>query len=218
MKIKPLLLRRTKKEILDQLPEKQETKVSIAFEDRQMEIYRDIALSYNQKVQETMLKDGEASVQLQMLTALLRLRQACSDPAGLPNVRYEKVPPKIEALLDSVKEIVESGESALVFTQFLQTLEHTAKIMQQVGIPVFTLHGGIPTKQRQKILADFNEVKGGAVLVMTLKTGGVEVAPSCSTFVQGRPGDTLLIRGEYTGPAHSYIENGVIPPGGVCAG
>ncbi|MGE5086104.1 MAG: DEAD/DEAH box helicase [Bacillota bacterium] len=183
LKIKPLLLRRTKKEILDQLPEKQETKVSIAFEDRQMEIYRDIALSYNQKVKETMLKEGEASVQLQMLTALLRLRQACSDPAGLPNVRYDKVPPKIDALLDSVKEIVESGESALVFTQFLQTLEHTARIMQQAGIPVFVLHGGIPTKQRQKILADFNEVRGGAVLVMTLKTGGVGLNLTKASYV-----------------------------------
>lgn len=183
LKIKPLLLRRTKKEILDQLPEKQETKVSIAFEERQKEIYRDIALSYNQKVQETLLAQGEASVQLQMLTALLRLRQACSDPAALPNVRYEKVPPKLEALLDSLKEIVESGESALVFTQFLQTLEHTSAILKAANIPVFVLHGGVPTKQRQKILSDFNKVEGGAVLVMTLKTGGVGLNLTKASYV-----------------------------------
>ncbi|HWU43786.1 MAG TPA: DEAD/DEAH box helicase, partial [Bdellovibrio sp.] len=183
LKIRPLLLRRTKKEILDQLPEKQETKVSIAFEDQQREIYRDIALAYNQKVQESIAVQGEASVQLQMLTALLRLRQACSDPAALPNVRYEKTPPKIEALLDSVQEIVESGESALVFTQFLQTLDHTCKILQQANIPVFSLHGGIPTKQRQKILADFNKTPGGAVLVMTLKTGGVGLNLTKASYV-----------------------------------
>lgn len=183
LKIRPLLLRRTKKEILDQLPEKQETKVSIAFEDRQKEIYRDIALSYNQKVQETLAVQGEASVQLQMLTALLRLRQACSDPAALPNVRYEKVPPKIEALLDSLREIVESGESALVFTQFLQTLEHTCKVLKEAGIPVFALHGGVPTKQRQKILAEFNKTEGGAVLVMTLKTGGVGLNLTKASYV-----------------------------------
>ncbi len=183
LKIKPLLLRRTKKEILDQLPEKQETKVSIAFEERQKEIYRDIALAYNQKVQETFLAQGEASVQLQMLTALLRLRQACSDPAALPNVRYEKVPPKLEALLDSLKEIVESGESALVFTQFLQTLEHTASILKAANIPVFVLHGGVPTKQRQKILSDFNKIPGGAILVMTLKTGGVGLNLTKASYV-----------------------------------
>jgi len=183
LKMKPLLLRRTKKEILDQLPEKQETKVSIAFEERQKEIYRDIALSYNQKVQETLLTQGEASVQLQMLTALLRLRQACSDPAALPNIRYDKVPPKLEALMDSLSEIVESGESALVFTQFLQTLEHTAKILRAANIPVFVLHGGVPTKQRQKILSDFNNTAGGAILVMTLKTGGVGLNLTKASYV-----------------------------------
>lgn len=183
LKIRPLMLRRTKKEILDQLPEKQETKVSIAFEERQMEIYRDIALSYNQKVQESLLTQGDASVQLQMLTALLRLRQACSDPAALPNVHYDRIPPKLEALMDSLQEIVESGESALVFTQFLQTLEHTADLLHKAGIPVFVLHGGIPTKQRQKLLADFNNTQGGAVLVMTLKTGGVGLNLTKASYV-----------------------------------
>lgn len=183
LKIKPLLMRRTKKEILDQLPEKQETKVDIAFEERQMEIYRDIALSYNQTVQDTILSQGEAKVQLQMLTALLRLRQACSDPGALPNIKYDKVPPKLEALKDSLQEIVESGESALVFTQFIQTLEHTAKILKQCNIPVFVLHGGVPTKQRQKILSDFNNIEKGAVLVMTLKTGGVGLNLTKASYV-----------------------------------
>lgn len=183
LKIKPLLLRRTKKEILDQLPEKQETKVSIAFEERQMEIYRDIALSYNERVQESLMTQGEASVQLQMLTALLRLRQACSDPSALPNVKYDRVPPKLEALRDSLTEIVSAGESALVFTQFLQTLERTASMLKAEGIPVFVLHGGIPTKQRQKILSDFNQTAGGAVLVMTLKTGGVGLNLTKASYV-----------------------------------
>lgn len=183
LKIRPLLLRRTKKEILDQLPEKQETKVSIAFEEKQKQIYRDIALAYNQRVQETMKADGEASVQLQMLTALLRLRQACSDPAALPNVKYDKVPPKLETLLDSLGEIVESGESALVFTQFLQTLEHTESLLRRAGIPVFVLHGGVPTKQRQKTLADFNNLDGGGVMLMTLKTGGVGLNLTKASYV-----------------------------------
>lgn len=183
LRTKPLLLRRTKKEILDQLPEKQETKVSIAFEEKQKKIYRDIALAYNEKIQETMKDSGESQVQLQMLTALLRLRQACSDPGALPQVKYDQLPPKLEALLDSLREIIESGESALVFTQFLQTLEHTEKMLKEVGIPVFVLHGAIPTKQRQKVLREFNECAGGAVLVMTLKTGGVGLNLTKASYV-----------------------------------
>lgn len=183
LKTKPLILRRSKKEILDQLPEKQETKVSIAFEERQKQIYRDIALAYNERIQKSIAELGEAQSQLQMLTALLRLRQACSDPGALPEVKYEKTPPKLEALLESLQEIIESGESALVFTQFLQTLERTEKLLRAAGIPVFVLHGAIPTKQRQKILKDFNETAGGAVLVMTLKTGGVGLNLTKASYV-----------------------------------
>ena len=187
LKIKPLLLRRNKKEILSELPEKQETKISIAFEEKQKEIYRDIALSYNQRVKDTIeandTASGKASVQLQMLTALLRLRQACSDPGALPNVKYPHVPPKLSTLLESISEIVESGESALVFTQFLQTLEHTAKILRNANIPVYVLHGAVPTKQRQLILAEFNGNSKGAVLLMTLKTGGVGLNLTKASYV-----------------------------------
>ncbi len=183
LKIKPLLLRRTKKEILNQLPEKQETKVLITFEDEQREIYRDVALAYNNSVKDAVSQKGEGSVQLQMLTALLRLRQICSDPAALPNTVYKKVPPKIETLIESLREIIGSGESALVFTQFIQTLEHTQKLMIKNKMPVFTLHGGVPTKQRQQILSDFQSYSGGAIMLMTLKTGGVGLNLTKASYV-----------------------------------
>lgn len=209
LKMKPLLLRRTKKEILDQLPMKQESKLSIAFEDQQKEIYRDIALSYNRQIQDALtditagakptddidndnIEDANQfvsnekaapNVQLQMLTALLRLRQACSDPAALPNVKYDKIPPKIQTLLESLEEIISSGESALVFTQFIQTLNRTAEVLKKNNIPVFVLHGGIPTKQRQVILSEFHHLKSGAVLLMTLKTGGVGLNLTKASYV-----------------------------------
>ena len=183
LKVKPLMLRRTKKEILSQLPDKQESKVSIAFEERQKEIYRDIALSYNNSIKTSLEVETEGSLQLQMLTALLRLRQACSDPSALPNVKYERIPPKLETLLDSLQEITESGESALVFTQFLKTLERTVNVLKEKGINVYSLHGGISSVQRQKILSDFQNSEKGSVLVMTLKTGGVGLNLTKASYV-----------------------------------
>ncbi|MFP5519457.1 MAG: DEAD/DEAH box helicase [Bdellovibrionia bacterium] len=183
LRTKPLVMRRTKKEILDQLPEKQETKVSIAFEEQQKGIYRDIALSYNQKIHDALQAQTEGQLQLQMLTALLRLRQVCSDPSGLPEIKYDKVPPKLETLMESLTEIIDAGESALVFTQFIQTLQHTEKLLKDAGIPVFVLHGSVTTKQRQEILRTFNETQGGAVLVMTLKTGGVGLNLTKASYV-----------------------------------
>lgn len=183
LKVKPLLLRRSKKEILNQLPDKQESVVSIAFEEQQKEIYRDIALSYNESIKNALPVDTEGSIQLKMLTALLRLRQACSDPAGLPNVNYEKVPPKIETLVDSLKDLTSNGESALVFTQFLKTLETTVKVLQENQIPVLCLHGGLTAVQRQKVLQEFQEAQVGTVLVMTLKTGGVGLNLTQASYV-----------------------------------
>tara|TARA_B110001454_G_scaffold218046_1_gene244903 strand:- start:11478 stop:14861 length:3384 start_codon:yes stop_codon:yes gene_type:complete len=183
LKIKPLVLRRAKKEILDQLPPKQETVVKIAFEEEQKDIYRNVALSFNRRIHEVMAVQGVAEVQLEMFTALLRLRQVCSDPAALPDVKYEKVPPKLETLMDSVKEIVESGESVLVFTQFLQTLEHTEKLLSDAGIPVMTIHGGISTSKRQKIISEFSQSSKGMVLLMTLKTGGVGLNLTKASYV-----------------------------------
>ncbi|NUM59504.1 MAG: DEAD/DEAH box helicase [Bdellovibrionaceae bacterium] len=173
LKIKPLILRRSKKEILDQLPEKQEITIPIAFEDQQKEIYFNVALAHNQRIQDALTSRGQAQVQLEMFTALLRLRQICSDPAALPEVKYEKTPPKLEILLESLKEIIESGESALIFTQFLQTLEHIQTLLIQASIPVYSLHGGVSINKRQKILSEFENNSKGSVLLMTLKTGGV---------------------------------------------
>lgn len=183
IKTKPLVMRRTKREILQQLPDKIETKVSIAFEETQKQIYRDVAIAYNSRVQSSIQEQGEGKSQLQMLTALLRLRQVCSDPAGLPGVEYTMTPPKLETLLESLEEVIESGESALVFTQFLTTLERAEREMKAAGIPVYVIHGGTTSKQRQIILTDFNNHKGGCVLLMTLKTGGVGLNLTKASYV-----------------------------------
>ncbi|MBL7544188.1 MAG: DEAD/DEAH box helicase [Bdellovibrionaceae bacterium] len=181
--VKPLLLRRAKKEILDQLPTKQETTIRINFEEQQKDIYRDVALSYNRRVHETMAYQGTAEVQLQMFTALLRLRQVCSDPAALPNVIYERTPPKLETLVTSLKEIVESGESALVFTQFLPTLQRSYNLLKSEGITTFKLSGELTSPQRRQVLTDFDKSPHGAVLLMTLKTGGVGLNLTKASYV-----------------------------------
>jgi superfamily II DNA or RNA helicase len=173
LKARPLVLRRTKAEILTELPPKMESTVKLPFEQKQEKIYRDIALSWNDKVKSSILADGEAKSQLLMLTALLRLRQACSDPSSIPNVKYDEEPPKVSVLLEALQEITESGESALVFTQFIHTFERIKKELKGNNIEHYSLHGGTSRPERERILRQFQESSKGAVLLMTLKTGGV---------------------------------------------
>lgn len=173
LRVRPLLLRRTKSQVMQQLPPKIETTLKLPFESEQLKIYRDIATSYNQQIRQVIETQGEARSQLQMLTALLRLRQACSDPAGIPGVVYPSEPPKISTLLEALVEVTESGSSALVFTQFLSTYARIRKALEASGIVSFDINGADNRQSREKKLRGFQETPNGAVLLMTLKTGGV---------------------------------------------
>lgn len=173
LKTKPLLLRRTKSQVMHQLPEKTETTMRLPFDDEQRKIYRDIATSYNRQIRDQISKEGEGKTQLQMLTALLRLRQVCSDPRGIPGVKYEGEPPKISTLVEALTEITQEGSSALVFTQFLATFERIRQALTEAGVPFFEMSGSDSRVERERKLRGFDEYQGGAVMLMTLKTGGV---------------------------------------------
>jgi superfamily II DNA or RNA helicase len=173
MKVRPLLLRRRKDEILHELPAKQETMVELRFEKKQERIYRDIAISWNKRIQALIEEEGEDKAQIHMLTALLRLRQACTTPQMISNVSYSEVAPKISQLLSSIEELHSEGESALVFANFKTSLDLIEKELQERGLPVLKITGDTPLRKRKKILESFETSSGPQFLLMTMKTGGV---------------------------------------------
>lgn len=173
LKARPLLMRRTKAQVMSQLPPKIETTLKLPFEEEQKRIYRDIAASYNEQIRSQIAVHGESKMQLQMLTALLRLRQACSDPSAIPGVKYGGEPPKITTLVEALGEITEGGASALVFTQFLATFERIKSSLTAQKIPFYDISGSDSRLSREKKLRAFNEDGKGSVMLMTLKTGGV---------------------------------------------
>ncbi|HRK09052.1 MAG TPA: DEAD/DEAH box helicase [Pseudobdellovibrionaceae bacterium] len=180
---KPLLLRRTKQQVMSQLPEKREITLKLPFEDEQRRIYRDIATSYNRQIRDRIANEGEGKTQLQMLTALLRLRQVCSDPSGVPGVQYQQEPPKISTLIDAITEVVAEGASALIFTQFLATFQRLRDALQAAGVTHFDMSGQDSRVERERKLRAFEEHDGGAVMLMTLKTGGVGLNLVKATYV-----------------------------------
>ncbi|MFK8137368.1 MAG: DEAD/DEAH box helicase [Bdellovibrionales bacterium] len=183
LKSRPLVLRRTKSEILKELPEKRVTVLKIPFSEKQMKVYRDVALSWNEKVKESIKEVGEAKSQMIMLTALLRLRQVCSDPDALPGVSFTESPPKVELLKDTVNSIVEAGESAIIFTQFITSLERIKSVLAKEGVKVFSIDGRSSKAKREETLRGFSEYEGGCVLAMTLKTGGVGLNLTKASYV-----------------------------------
>lgn len=183
LKTKPLWLRRVKAHILKELPDRIETTVKVPFENSQSRLYRDAALSWNIRVQESLNLKGVLHSQLMMLTALLRLRQICSDPSCIEGIDYPKVPPKIDVILEALGEVIESGQSALVFTQFLGTYRRIEMELKKAGLPQFGIQGSLSRTEREKQLYGFNHHPGGAVMLMTLKTGGVGLNLTKASYV-----------------------------------
>ncbi|MBC7753060.1 MAG: DEAD/DEAH box helicase [Moraxellaceae bacterium] len=172
-KMKPIVLRRTKSSVNLNLPTKTEESYHLDFTEEQIELYRKLALTHNEQVTQLIKDNGAAGSQIAMLTALLRLRQVCSDPNGIPNVKFNDVPPKLSYITDCVTEHLENGRSVLVFTQFLATLDNLSKMFVKNNIPFFTIHGAVSSKNRAVVLDQFQNSETPQVLLMTLKTGGV---------------------------------------------
>ena len=182
-KIRPLVLRRTKSVVLKELPKKTETVMPILFDKKQEDVYKKIALSWNKQIQETIDEKGEAGAQLQMLTALLRLRQACSCPHAIPGTNESIVSPKIPLIEEKLLELVENGESSIVFTNFLSTLDFLKKRLEDRGIEVLSICGKDSKPLREKTLKAFNNPDKSQVLIMTLKTGGVGLNLTKANYV-----------------------------------
>lgn len=184
-KLKPLILRRRKQDLSLELPDKIENQIYVDFTEKQKELYRNTALSWSQKVNEAINQKGATQSKIYMLTALLRLRQVCSDPAALPSVVYKEIPPKVSILLDMLEEITEEGHSAIVFTQFMSTFTRLKDLLKKHNIKSFEMHGGTPRKEREVLLKSFSSdtSKKGVVLLMTLKTGGVGLNLTKASYV-----------------------------------
>ena len=183
MKTAPLVMRRTKEKILSELPEKSEVTIKLEFEKRQEQIYRDIAIAYNKKIKEVVDQRGSSKSQLEILSAILRLRQACSYPDALPQVNYDKTPPKIATLVEQVEQIAQEGHKLLIFTNFKSTLGAIGWHLEKAGVRCFSISGGTTKKKRESILKSFEEHEGAAALAMTLKTGGVGLNLTSASYV-----------------------------------
>jgi SNF2 family DNA or RNA helicase len=171
--IRPIFLRRTKKDAGLNLPPKVESVRPLDMDEKQKVLYRNLAVSMNEKVQDLIDQKGESNAQLEMLTVLLRLRQICSDPAAVPGVEYKSLSPKIISLVEEVEDAIAEGESVLVFTQFLSTLARIQGELSERGVEFRVIMGETPRIAREQILKEFQASPKPMALIMTLKTGGV---------------------------------------------
>ena len=171
--LSPFVLRRTKREVLSDLPDKLEQVVYARMDPEQRVLYdaqvSEVRARLDEQMQERTGGHGGQG-RIQILAALTRLRQTCCDPR-LVFEDYEGPSCKVDTILTLVGRAADAGERLLVFSQFTSFLDILAHRLEQKGISHFMLTGSTPKRRRIELVERFNA--GGAdAFLISLKAGG----------------------------------------------
>ena len=167
-RIRPLMLRRTKEQVVKDLPEKQEQVIELELNPQHRKVYQQHLQRERQKV--LGLIDDLQTNRFVIFRSLTLLRQLSLD-ASLVDEKYAKIPStKLDALMEQVADVVAEGHRTLIFSQFTGFLDKVRHRMDAAGIEYCYLDGH--TRHRSAVLAEFKS--GSApIFLVSLKAGGV---------------------------------------------
>jgi len=171
-RIDPFKLRRLKSQVATELPDKILMDRYCELKPEQVRLYREYASMESERIRA--LPAGTVRVDTSILTAILRLKQICCHPALIVH-DYDKIAGrsgKLEAFEEVLEELVESGEKALVFSQFTEMLSILQRVLTEKGLRYFYLDGQTPEKERARLKRDFQD---GLVpfFLISLRAGGL---------------------------------------------
>ncbi|MFN7474176.1 MAG: SNF2-related protein [Burkholderiales bacterium] len=204
-RIRPFMLRRTREQVLADLPEKTEYTRWIELQPLQADLYESLRTAIHDDIRKVIDKKGLKQSTIHILDALLKLRQVCCDPrlVNLPsaNKRFSGAgSAKLEWLMGHMPELLEEGRQILVFSQFTSMLALIAEGLTAQGIEFVTLTG--ETVDRE---TPINQFQSGAVRVflLSLKAGGVGLnLTAADTVIHYDPWWNPAVENQATDRAH----------------
>lgn len=166
--VEPFILRRTKKEVLTELPDKIETDVHIEFSSEEEKLYLANLSNINEELQ---AKLGITSPNnFQVLAMMTRLRQICCDPRILyPDIN--NISSKMASCLNIIESAHESNKKVLLFSSFTSTLGLLEKELIKRNISYYVLDGSTTKSKRHRLVSTFQKDKT-TVFLISLKAGG----------------------------------------------
>ncbi|MDF1823335.1 MAG: SNF2-related protein [Verrucomicrobiales bacterium] len=205
-RLKPIILRRLKKEVAKDLPDKIEQIVYCDLKPKQKEVY------------EKLLRESKASIleadggkqRMLALTALLRLRQTCCDLRllGMQDIKDEDASVKAETLNELLDEAIEGGHRVLIFSQFVEMLQVLVPDLAAKKIDFCYLDG--QTKNRGEVVKRFQE-RDVPVFLISLKAGGVGLnLTAADTVIHIDPWWNPAVEAQATDRAHRIGQSNVV--------
>jgi SNF2 family DNA or RNA helicase len=206
-RINPFMLRRSKGEVAEELPDKTEIIRSVSFDKKQAALYESIRLSMQKKVREAIKDKGLSRSHITILDALLKLRQTCCDPQlmSLPQAKKVKSSAKLEMLMEMLPEMIDEGRKILIFSQFTKMLGIIEKQLIENKISYSKLTG--QTTKREQAIDKFRS--GNAeVFLISLKAGGVGLnLTEADTVIHYDPWWNPAVENQATDRAHRIGQN-----------
>ena len=179
--IRPFILRRTKAEVLPDLPPKTEQVLLTDLRPEQRELYDQLRLSLQASLMEQVESKGLAGSSIQVLAALLRLRQIACHP-GLVREEWEEAgSAKLDALYEQVMEVLEEGHKVIVFSQFTKLLAYVRRHFDEQGIGYSYLDG--QTRNRGEVVEAFQTDADRNLFLISLKAGGTGLNLTAAGYV-----------------------------------
>jgi SNF2 family DNA or RNA helicase len=171
-RIKPFILRRSKELIAKELPSKTIIIQTLKIDGKQAELYESVRLTMDTRLKEIIAAKGLQRSQIEILDALLKLRQVCNHPQllSLPSAKSVTQSAKLEFLMETLPEMVEEGRKVLIFSQFTSMLALIETELVASNIPYVKLTGS--SRNRQELVETFQSGKV-PVFLISLKAGGV---------------------------------------------
>ena len=168
-KIFPFMLRRLKKDVLKDLPDRIEQTLYVEMTKEQHDFYEKRRIYYLQQVRQTIAAEGINKSQFVMFQALNELRRIASIPESLSDGHIKS--PKLDLLCETLLEAVANGHKTVVFFNFIAGIEQMSERLDAEGIDYACMTGS--TRDRKSIVERFQNDPHCMVMLMTLKTGGV---------------------------------------------
>lgn len=184
--IAPFILRRMKRSVLSELPEKIEDIRFCALTDAQVKLYRE-AVDKKGRHLVADLRSGDKNIPYIHIFALLTLlKQICNHPATISGARQEEfdgegVSGKWDLFCELLDECLESGQKIVVYSQFVDMVAMIARHADQKGAGVATLTGS--TRNRGAVIDRFNNDPDCRVFVGSLKAGGAGIDLTAASVV-----------------------------------
>ena len=171
MLIEPFILRRSKKEVLTELPDKTVTVLNNEMGEEQRKIYINYLLQAKQDISEKIKYSGYEKNKMQILAALTRLRQICCHPSLFIN-GYNEGSSKLEQCMEIIQEGTNAGHKILLFSGYTSMFDFIEKELKKRNIRYFKLTGATKVEDRIKLVDEFNNNSDIKVFLISLKAGG----------------------------------------------